>query len=112
MPIQYIRVFEYEEISPYCDGPYNPPQFNEQFTINDFEREYDAAYDVLIECLTDVGDVDEESDNGDFSMYRHVPLQQRSICVIATSQKGASMSTIEAMRRAFSADCRGICILS
>jgi hypothetical protein len=94
--INYIRVSEYAELSEFS-AACRQAEFADNYTMADFEREYDDIYGALVEALSGIGDVDEHSDNGDFSMSKYVPLRSRSISVVATSAKGATPETIKTM---------------
>jgi len=99
-PVNFLIAQNYSEVSCFFDQKFNYPIISESFSIDDFAREYDSAFDVLAEALSAVGAVDTDgSGNGDFSMSRYVPLN-RSITVVTDTLVARSLASIVAAHTA------------
>ena len=92
----FTRVATYEEISPFIDQYYNYPEFTFSFTRKDFENEFDQAHDTIIHHLSEVGEVAEGTGEGDFNLYRYVPLN-RGITVVLEGEAAFSSATVPAV---------------
>jgi hypothetical protein len=98
--MQFQIAQKYEEVSRFLDREFNYPAICETFTKQDFEREYDAAFDIIAEELSMVGVVDTDGfGEGDFSMSRYVDLN-RSINVVAYTPVARSFASIVAAHAA------------
>lgn len=91
---------DYAGVSCYFDHDFNHPPISDNFTADDFSREYDAAFDILAEELSTVGTVDANGfGDGDFSMSRYVDLN-RSITAVAYTPTAQSPAAISAAHTA------------
>lgn len=98
--MQFQIVQKYEDVSRFLDRRFNYPTISGSFTKEHFEREYDAAFDIIAGELSMVGVVDTDGfGDGDFSMSRYVDLN-RSINVVADTPVARSLASVVAAHAA------------
>jgi hypothetical protein len=98
--MQFQITGKYEDVSQCFDRDFNYPTICGSFTEVDFEREYDAAFNIIADELSMVGVVDTDgSGDYDFSMSRYVDLN-RSISVVADTPVARSLASIVAAHAA------------